>query len=751
MSLFVSLYDTLNTLSFVSREETVLHPHPHPLPASSTPPRTPQRRHGGRRGVRHYDSPQQQSNTDTVEIRLSRKRLHILPLSPPPLPTMLIDLDPKTFWNDKTEAKSAPTTPYVSERSRDFERRTMALRKEKMDGSTPDFLLWHNEIAGRRHRASKSTQELGALSTPSPLPRNVGSPPLRDSSGLAEKKEIEGLGRIDTNTTLLIERKHDSKAAIEIETDNSDWQTDRWEAKTPTPTTAEFHNMLESQIEERDESSRVEEMAEAWCQGQIKAAIAKEKGHWEMELQNSAMASALMSARSQQQQHALTPVTRPMHFRQKSAPLLPVVPESDGLLTPGLEPSGGISATHSRVPSSQSILSARSPAELNEVLGLGITGPSIAEIRTLGLELRVKQRLLPAIALLASSSDNPKLDSSRARDHAHSALHFSQAHNLDTALQGRCAYYVGVAEYLHSQSVGGARRDSAADDSWSSESESDEMPALEYFHQACAARNVYAEGTWAEEWVEHFRGLRLAAKEKRAGERPKSDGSWKETVQRWLPSFSSKGTFSRPTARDGEEEAEAEGADEKIRSSPKAAGARRPRIWERMPSFSSKVTSPRPTTRDSEEKEAAAAGGGGGRILSFSVPDSPSPNKLFQHGSPPRSPSPTLPSPVTSPKSNHSRSSSIFSPPVGSPLGSSHSSTPSSPSPTTKSIYERRHSRRPSLLARVTGRERMPSELEQAEEGDSPYRGTFEEIPETDGGWSMKQNNASLPQVEDMV
>jgi hypothetical protein len=42
----------------------------------------------------------------------------------------------------------------------------------------------------------------------------------------------------------------------------------------------------------------------------------------------------------------------------------------------------------------------------------------------------------------------------------------------------------------------------------------------------------------------------------------------------------------------------------------------------------------------------------------------------------------------------------------------------------------------------VTGRERRRSELEKAEEGDSPFRDSFEDEDEK-GGWIMKRRKRS--------
>lgn len=351
--------------------------------------------------------------------------------------------------------------------------------------------------------------------------------------------------------------------------------------------------------------------------------------------------------------------------------------------------------------------------------------------RLLAIEIRIKARLLPAIVLLsrhASLSDSELTD---ARRYAWSALDLAQrktdeAHRTES-LQARCAYYVGLADFLSQ-----ARSDADA---------SPGAQCLEHFQHATAARGVHPEGGWACEWIEYVekrtnRSEPTLALEKRPESRASVLGralSWfspfgrtKSTFGERIPSFQSWHTGdgdSRPVTRDGA------GTRPTTRD---GAGSVLGEIQERAQEAREEAESLDAAILDSAEHEEATT--------RTSVPDEASERKeiIVKLPRPSRRDRPPLHATMSDP--------TILRPLALVDTDSGLLSPVTTPSPrssmrrlslayTATSPNERKgHRRKTSLLASLTslaGRERRPSELEQAEEGHSPFKATFEALPET--------------------
>lgn len=119
-------------------------------------------------------------------------------------------------------------------------------------------------------------------------------------------------------------------------------------------------------------------------------------------------------------------------------------------------------------------------------------------------ELRIVQHLYPAAKIL-SDLDNLSEDATwTAAGQARSALQLAQEVNASEALQGRCAYYLGIAEFILANKFDAASRPGTANsvDNWRAKP----TTVPEYFEQALAAKGKYEEGTKAEAWVAYFSG-----------------------------------------------------------------------------------------------------------------------------------------------------------------------------------------------------------------------------------------------------
>ena len=353
--------------------------------------------------------------------------------------------------------------------------------------------------------------------------------------------------------------------------------------------------------------------------------------------------------------------------------------------------------------------------------------------------LRVRMMLMPAVLLLSKPSSLKADDVEKAIRYARVAQDIARNGDVEKELEARCSYYIGLAAFLLLPKH--ALLASSRPASIGSLSELGKLETVQsYFEQACAAKGVYEEGDWAEEWVVYLESPEVSKElsESVEDERPTSSGSW---VSGWMKRVwgskeshqqsSNDHSVKRPPGsilRSRRDSATSEHTESTFR----------PSGPERIPSFESwHSDEPRPESAMSEERFPGP----------FKIPqdtdDDESPReRIWFNDLTPDSPEPILPAPVTSPHTSPTKRISF--------AGLSKTAAPSASSdntPISSPIYERRHSRRPSLLARVTGRERRPSELERAEEGSSPYRSTFEPMPE--GTEGLKKRKSTDP--EDIV
>ncbi|KAK3709488.1 hypothetical protein LTR37_010861 [Vermiconidia calcicola] len=572
--------------------------------------------------------------------------------------------------------------------------------------------------------SSQDGEQDGPPQTPSPLPP-VGSPKVTDSTVARRRQFAPPLRRSHTDGRT-------SAVTRDLEGDDGEQSqnSDPWEAgedgsgeargdKTPTPTTGQFKEMLGSYIDQEAEVDRLIEMAERVSEHRVK----EERRRVELEAAAAIERSALLTPDiknallSPSQKSALASTPAGLGLQGFLSPMPPLPSGASSVYSPSPLPTGGSSA-YSPQPSARS--DGLSPAvPVSPVVSRRV------EIKLHIRELRVKQRLLPAATLLShlgsssysGSEQQIQKHAKAAAGYAYIALSFARNENVDPALQGRCAYYVALAEFLLAEkNDSGLPLPPISDkhSSWSVEDdENDVSVAIRYFQVACDAQGVYDEGAWAVEWIEYFGSMEKRAEEMKGDVRPESSGSWRE----WIWSKVSR-TKDEPGAENDDTDAARTRkplSKQEVRDYHAAKDARRgsddsPRLWQRL-SFLSNGTSSRQSTWDYFNQPSSPPE----EEQQTTTTQSPPPNDRSD-----RNPSPTLPPPVTSP--GHSRTKSIiFQEPSDSPPSSASSSRPS--------IYQRRSSRRGSLivdvLARVTGRERRRSELDKAEEGDSPFRGTF--------------------------
>jgi hypothetical protein len=354
--------------------------------------------------------------------------------------------------------------------------------------------------------------------------------------------------------------------------------------------------------------------------------------------------------------------------------------------------------------------------------------------------LRVRMMLMPAILLLSKPSSLKADDVEKAIRYARLAQDIARNGNVEKELEARCSYYIGLAAFLllPKHALFASNRPASI----GSLSELGKLETVQlYFEQAFAAKGVYDEGAWAEEWVEYLQSpdVRKELSESVEDERPTSSGSW---IGGWMKRvWGSQASQQQPS--NGQSVKRPPGNILKTRrdsaTSQNTASTFRPDGPERIPSYESwHIDESRPESAMSEERFP------GPFKISQDTEDDEAPRERIWFNYPtPDSPEPILPAPVTSPHASPTKRISF--------AGLSKNPTPSASSdsdtPVSSPIYERRHSRRPSLLARVTGRERRPTELERAEEGSSPYRATFESVPE--GSEGLKKRKSTDP--EDIV
>lgn len=552
------------------------------------------------------------------------------------------------------------------------------------------------------------------------------------------------------------------------------------EARTPTPTSAEFKSMLESYDEiPKAEVPQLLDLANAVSDQRIEEAKAEMRG------EDSPLPRDRGLNDEKEEEMPPTPTTAELRSKLNGYKGLKY-DEVRRLV----DMADRITATRVRHALEQETGRLYAPLLDLAAEDEGPTAKEEAERRRValkariqGLELRVMQKLLPAKILLQRPDDKlpPVERAKHAAGYAYEALSFVRtfptdwedgngkvdteaSEVLDTtsrALQGRCAYYAAVAEWV-------MRQQGAGDE---------DVGVLAYFHMALQAREGgYREGEWAEGWVEFLRGggeVEEGGEENGDGgghgegeEAEEKDGEDGKGWGGWLISkvkrLSVRTSVAEKSAADGgEEKITASGGEEESASGDweERGRTRRREQWSKQdirdyhaaqdmaargPSASSDDNDHR-RSQGWESLELLSSGSSGSEsehededATTPRLPGSYSPPSPPQSGSELatglitptqlRSPShpndpdteSSLPRPVTSPRR---RTTSIH---FDEPLSPSSGGTQS---PKRDSIYERRHSRKSSLLetlgVKFSGREKRRSEIEEAEEGQSPFGGKF--------------------------
>ena len=595
---------------------------------------------------------------------------------------MHLQLDLTAVW--KSKATPGSSKPHGAERF------TMSTQNEREQKSSTS----QNEEVDEVHASTTTPSHSQSDNDHGPLE----STPTQDEANAPQKR-----GRKDTLST----RRRISRPPEPLETmpsnikaidtakrtaENENRKRQEYEARTPTPTTGDLKAMLESYEIESPEVGRLMEMYGRMIDSRVRAVRERRKR---------------VGGRND------------LH---RDVRLLTSTPQR----TKGVSRSGSLAAV---------------------------------------TELRVKQRMLPAMVLLSRPAALTTADVKIAAAYAHSALKFARDQGVVEALQARCAYYVALAEYLLANkderglplSLSGDRTPNSA------QIIIDEKPTpLAYFEQASAAKGVYIEGQWAEEWVQYLNHLLSTASASSGNvNRPTSRDGWMGSLWRkvWKAKDQSLRLDTSGTSRKVMSKMDVRNyyaAREVVRSSTSTANEARG-TFERLPSFPSRGTddSSTPASRDTmqtsgKESPIQSEPDSAESVQSNSLADqrpagapvgddqatSPqlnrNPPNLIQPIDPEED---ILPLPVTAP--NHSRTRSTTLTNSLKDLVSSASSTLPK-----QLLSERRHSRKPSLLALVTGRDRRSSELEQAEEGHSPFRGTFEGVDEECGGLKRRKTGS---------
>ncbi|KAF2483119.1 hypothetical protein BDY17DRAFT_323880 [Neohortaea acidophila] len=341
--------------------------------------------------------------------------------------------------------------------------------------------------------------------------------------------------------------------------------------------------------------------------------------------------------------------------------------------------------------------------------GIPMSASLHRRIKTSIADLYVKQQLLPALILLAHARLLGRPELENAADYARTAQRLAETLGASKALHARCSFYIGLAELLLSRiSASAISRPESFNsaDNWRAKSPS----YLQHFQTATAAKGVYAEGRWAEEYVTYLK------KEERQPDSPADSEMSPQSQTSWVGKL--WGAIRRRRTQslessDADEESNNAGDDWKVAD-------------EDLPDLDSEFESDA-----DEEKEANTAFHSIENIDDYESTAMPgrycTPSPLS-----PRSPSPAEPLlPVFSPTATQSPPSTPASPTgrtircrVVSFVDGTAEITSSTPEQQDSSLSHRRNR---SITALITRRERLPSQEEQMEEGLSPFMATFGE------------------------
>lgn len=420
---------------------------------------------------------------------------------------MRLDLDPKKAWNDQI----SPTSPESQGSSRPFRRRRSKARKA-VEGDvvkTSEKMVEASANVDEADLARGEENDGDTQGPPKPWPPSY-SITIKETTDLKQERQTTKgppLQPIDTDIAQHPlygnPRAHfEASAALDRATAALNEQ---WTARTPTPTAADFKEMLETYISDGpDEIDRLVEMAERMSETKIAVAQREAFEAGKAEALASMAESSRAATPGSGLRSARTPLisARSSHF-EASTEMHPTTPRTPALVT-------GTTDLDAPTP--------RTPALVTGTADLPATTRS----------LRLHLHLYPARTLLSAflfhDAELPALEAAReAARHAYLALGQARAgiaavaateEDYDEggwsvagmeamALQGRCAYYVGVAEWVLGEHrrrervlLKGGRNDGDVG------SEDDGVPVLEFFQQArMAQEGGFAEGAWAEKWI----------------------------------------------------------------------------------------------------------------------------------------------------------------------------------------------------------------------------------------------------------
>jgi hypothetical protein len=445
--------------------------------------------------------------------------------------------------------------------------------------------------------------------------------------------------------------------------------------KTPTPTTPQLHEMLETYPElPPEEVERLLSMFERVTEHRVEVAKEQERAS----------------------------------LRSLQTPLKPVARQESYIPRSGISNAAAAPFTRSALsanPASAAIL--RQGGMVTPIATPGEEGetrPALSaaqdQLRLKAVKIRIMQRLLPAKIILGRvnmrDAPPPSVNVRKAAGHAYMA--FVQARTLfvdcvggeGPAIQGWCAYYIGLAEWaLLKHAERQAARRSPRTVGFEEEEEAEEgreegrPSVLEIFSLAVRAKEGgYEEGKLADVWVSYLNAT--GHEEVERGEETRERVWW------WAMNK------SNPFRVTSEFRADDEGGD--VFDDRKNRGAGESLAMLDDSDFQPSL----PSAKRSEGEE---------RHHFIVSPTPPSTSGRWKDGES----SPELPRPVTSPKRHYRSKSLSFKLPRPYPPG--------------RSIYRRKGSgdgsaggiSSPSaFLTRVTGREKPRSEDERAEEGEGP-------------------------------
>ena len=464
---------------------------------------------------------------------------------------MHIDLQPQTTWNDEVSPTTAAERAIRAE-GRNARRRKSKEKKAAGEAAKAEHLgskvseavrkVERGEMTPKANESTPSTPKGPPSNAPSNPDETTSAPPSPTQSAptdpdsliaspppapwpspndptIASQLNLAAHRRATRPAHLTLDNPspfpsfyvdasaiHDAQAAHEAHIARVG---EEWLAKTPTPTSAEFREMLTTYLPEEDveEVDRLVEMADAVAKKRVdvavEVAVSEARAEERAMFAGSPMLTPAQRVAFAEAEGGRTPASTTW-ARLGSTLTVPATPFLAGVPSASLAIPSPLSALYPPVTPRTPF----TPFPINT-----------QSIRDTGLSIQIHIHLLyakQAISLLATSSTPPTLaQAQKAAKHAYTALSLARDAREGSGVVGRCTYYVGVWEWVLQELRREHDNEPSVEYKLGDLEDWDDVgkaPVLEYFETAThAAEGGFAEGQWAEDWVEFLEGQEARA------------------------------------------------------------------------------------------------------------------------------------------------------------------------------------------------------------------------------------------------